>query len=165
MIAAIVIERANQYRCRHTVALALIYIFATAKPVSIRRLAALFVSILLMATPALEVFRVRDIKNDALVIAASLTLLAWITPLLSIVRDTIRYRSLCLERLRSVSFFVLWTYGLALAAAPIAAMPEALNPTRWLHLGQLLGLPEIAGLIALLLWVLARTSSRSRRAY
>lgn len=146
-------------------ALALIYIFATAKPVSIRRLAALFVSILLMATPALEVFRVRDIKNDALVIAASLTLLAWITPLLSIVRDTIRYRSLCLEGLRSVSFFVLWTYGLALSAAPIAAMSEALNPTRWLHLGQLLGLPEIAGFIVLLLWVLARTSSRSRRAY
>ena len=132
-------------------ALALIYIFATAKPFSIRRLTALFVSTLLMATPFLEIFHVRNVRNDALMIGALLTLLVWSIPLLRALRDTVRYRSLSLDALRPVSVFVLWTYGFALAAAPITAMSEALNPTRGLHLGVLLRLLAIASFVALLL--------------
>jgi hypothetical protein len=140
-------------------ALALIYIFATAKPFSIRRLTALFVSALLIATPFLEIVHVRNVRNDALTIAALLTLLVWITPLLRALRDTVRYRSLSLDALRPVSAFVLWTYGFALTAAPITAASEALNPTRRLHLGVLLQVLAIASFVALLL----RTGSHSPR--
>jgi hypothetical protein len=132
-------------------ALAIIYIFATAKPFSIRRLTALFVSVLLMATPFLEIVHVRNVRNDALTIAALLTLLVWITPLVGALRDTVRNRSLSLDALRPVSVFVLWTYGFALTAAPITAVSEALNPTRGLHLGVLLGVLAIASFVALLL--------------
>ena len=43
--------------------LGLIYIFATAKPISMRRLAALFVLALIMATPVLEIFHVRNAET------------------------------------------------------------------------------------------------------
>jgi hypothetical protein len=132
-------------------ALALIYIFATAKPFSMRRLTALFVSALLMATPFLEIVHVRNVRNDALMIAALLTLLVWSTPLLRALRDTVRYRSLTLDALRPVSVFVLWTYGFALTGAPITAVSEALNPTHGLHLGVLLRVLAIASFVALLL--------------
>lgn len=131
--------------------LALIYIFATAKPFSVRRLTALFVSTLLMATPFLEIFHVRNVRSDALMIGVLLTIFVWSIPLLRVLRDTVRYQSLSLGALRSVSLFVLWTYGFALAAAPIIAMPEALNLTRGLHVGGFLLLLVIAGFVALLL--------------
>jgi hypothetical protein len=143
-------------------ALALIYIFATAKPFSIRRLTALFVSALLMATPLIEIVHVRNVRNDALMIGALLTLLVWSTPLLRALRDTVRYRSLSLDALRPVSIFVLWTYGFALTAAPITAMSEALNPTRGLHLGVLLRLLAIASFVALLLRAGSHSDSCAR---
>lgn len=141
------------------IVLGLIYIFATAKPFSVRRLTALFVSALLMAMPFLEIFHVRNVRNDALTIGALLTIFVWSIPLLRVLRDTVRYQSLSLGALRPVSPFVLWTYGFALAAAPIIAMPEALNPTRGLRLGGLLLLVAIASFVALLLRVGSHSGS------
>lgn len=130
-------------------ALALIYIFATAKPVSIRRLAALLVSTSLMTMPALRVFGVHHAQKDALAIGALLALIIWSIPLVRTVRDSVRRRSLSLNALQSVSFVVLCTYAFTLAALPVVAVSEVLNPSRVVHLRLLLQPLAIAVFIAL----------------
>lgn len=107
--------------------LGLIYIFATAKPISMRRLSVLFVLVLISATLALRVLHV-SMPHGALLTATSLTLFAWIIPLLHVMHATVSRRALSMDALRQVSGFVRWTYGFAIAAMPIVTVSAILNP-------------------------------------
>lgn len=126
---------------------ALIYIFATAKPISMRRLSLLFVLVLISATLVLRVLQVTT-PGGALLSATLVTLFVWSTPLLHIMRATVSRRALSLDALRQVSGFVCWTYGFAIAAMPIVAVSAILNPTQSLHpaLPRLLVIAEIVAL-------------------
>jgi hypothetical protein len=124
--------------------LALIYVFATAKPISMRRLSLLFVLVLIAATLVLRVLQVRT-PGGALLTATLVTLFVWSAPLF---HATVSRRALSLDALRQVSGFVCWTYGFAIAAVPIVAVPAILNPTRGLHLA-LPRLLVIAAIVAL----------------
>ena len=144
--------------------LGLIYIFATAKPISIRRLSMLFVLVLISATLALRVLQVRT-PSAALLTATLVTLFVWSTPLLHIMHATVSRRALSLDALRQVSGFVCWTYGFAIAAVPIVTVSVILNPTRSLHLAVLPRSLAIAGISALFLMltlqVLAKAPTRA----
>src|ERR1700728_2979618 len=98
-----------------------------------RRLSVLFVLVLISATLALRVLHVST-PHGALLTATSLTLFAWIIPLLHVMRATVSRRALSLDALRQVSGFVCWTYGCAIAATPIVAVSAILNPTQGLYL-------------------------------
>jgi hypothetical protein len=127
--------------------LGLIYVFATAKPISMRRLSLLFALVLIAATLVLRVLHVKT-QGGALLTATSLTLFAWSIPLLHIVHATVSRRALSLDALRQVSGFVCWTYGFAIAAMPIVTLSAILNPTHRLHLA-LPRLLVIAAIVAL----------------
>lgn len=127
--------------------LALTYIFATAKPISMRRLSLLFVLVLISATLVLRVLQVRT-PGGALLTATLVTLFVWSTPLLHIMHATVSRRALSLDALRQVSGFVRWTYGFAIAALPIGTVSAILTPTQSLHLA-LPRLLVIAAVVAL----------------
>jgi hypothetical protein len=127
--------------------LGLIYIFATAKPISMRRLSMLFVLVLISATLALRLLRVRT-PGGALLTAALVTLFVWSTPLLNIMHATVSRRALSLDALRQVSGFVCWTYGFVVAAVPLVTALTILTPTQSLHL-VLPRLSVIAAMVAL----------------
>ena len=127
--------------------LGFIYIFATAKPISMRRLSLLFALVLISATLVLRVLHVTT-PRGALLTATLVTLFVWSAPLLKIIHATVSRRALSLDALRQVSGFVCWTYGFAIAAVPIVAVPAILNPTRGLHLA-LPRLLVIAAIVAL----------------
>jgi hypothetical protein len=130
----------------------LIYIFATAKSISMRRLSLLFVLVLISATLVLRLLQVRT-PGGALLAATFVTLLAWGAPLLGIMRATVSRRALSLDALRQVSGFVCWTYGCAIAAMPIIAVSAILNPTQSLHLAvqtRSLAIVGIGGLFLML---------------
>ena len=132
--------------------LGLIYIFATAKPISMRRLSLLFIFVLITATLVLRVLHVST-PRGALLTATFVTLFAWSTPLLHIMHATVSRRALSLDALRHVSGFVCWTYGCAIAAMPIVAVSAILNPTQSLHLAvqpRSLVLAGISGLFLML---------------
>lgn len=101
--------------------LGLIYIFATAKPISMRRLSMLFVLVLISASLPLRLLDVRA-PSGPLLAASSVTLFVWITPLLRATHAAIRRRALSLAGLWQVSGFVRWTYGFAIAAIAIVAV-------------------------------------------
>lgn len=143
-------------------ALALIYMFATAKPVSIRRLVALFASIFILAKPFLEIFQVRNAQEGALLIAGSLTLLFWSLPLLRML-CAIPYHWTWLE-IQNVSARVQWTYLFVMLTVPILGTSAILRGTRPLHLGELVRLLAIIGIAATTLQVGLRVrSSRTNR--
>jgi hypothetical protein len=128
--------------------LGLIYIFATAKPISMRRLSLLFVLVLISATLVLCVLHVRT-PGGALLTATLITLFVWSAPLLHIMYATVSHRALSLDALRQVSGFVCWTYGFVIAAVAIVTVSAILNPTRGIHLA----LPRLlvtAAIVALL---------------
>jgi hypothetical protein len=132
--------------------LGLIYIFATAKPISMRRLSVLFVLVLISATLALRVLHV-GMPHGALLTATSLTLFAWIIPLLHVMHATVSRRALSLDALRQVSGFVCWTYGCAIAAIPIVAVSAILDPTQGFYLAvqpRSLAIAGISGLFLML---------------
>lgn len=118
-------------------ALALIYIFAAAKPFSIRRLVALFVVALILDTQALEILRLRNAQSNALVVAASLTLLVWSIPLFRLLRDSICRRSLTLDALRPVSEFVQLTYAFGFVGLLTIGVSVMLSGAKTLTLGHL----------------------------
>jgi hypothetical protein len=132
------------------VMLGLIYLFATAKPISVRRLSALFVLALISANLGLRVLQITDASKNSLLIATSLVLLVWSIPLLRTLHQTVCNRSLVLDALHPVSAFVRLTYGLALAALPIAAITALSPPLHSVHLAILLRLLVIAGVAAFL---------------
>ena len=127
--------------------LALIYTFATAKPISMRRLSLLFVFVLISATLVLRVLDVRR-QGAALLTATLVTLFVWSAPLFQIMHATASRRALSFDALRQVSGFVRWTYGFVLAAVPIVAVSAIMNPTPGLHraLPRLLAIAAIVAL-------------------
>jgi hypothetical protein len=127
--------------------LGLIYIFATAKPISMRRLSLLFVLVLISATLVLRVLHVST-PRAPLLTATLVTLFVWSTPLLHIMHATVSRRALSLDALRQVSGFVCWTYGFLIATMPIITVSAILNPTQGLHL-TLPRLLVIAAIVAL----------------
>jgi hypothetical protein len=133
--------------------LGLIYIFITAKPISVRRLCLLFVLALISASGILSIFHLKGALSHPLVIATSLVLLAWGFPLVQMVRDTIRLRTLSIDALAPVSDVVRWTYGFALVAVPTCAAACLLNLGHRLVLGALPQLMTMAGLAGLALQV------------
>jgi hypothetical protein len=149
-------------------ALALIFIFATAKPFSIRRLTALFAVGLILTTPMLEILRVRGAQRDALIIAASLTLLVWTLPLFRLLRDSICRRSLTLGALRPVSEFVQLTYACCFVGLLTIAASVMLSGAKTLTLGHLVGFGPTALVMALMVRIALafwppRGRSRMRR--
>jgi hypothetical protein len=135
--------------------LGLIYIFATAKPISMRRLGLLFVLVLISATLVLRVLQVRT-QGGALLTATLVTLFVWSTPLLHIMHATVSRRALSLDALRQVSGFVCWTYGFAIAAMPLVAVSAILNPTQSLRLAVQPRSLAIAGITAQFLMLTAQ---------
>jgi hypothetical protein len=132
------------------VILGLIYLFATAKPISVRRLSALFVLVLVLTNLGLRVLQIGDASRNSLLIAASLVLVVWAIPLLRALHQTACTRSLVLDALHPVSAFVRLTYGLALAVLPVAAITALCPPLRSVHLAIFLRLLVIAGIAAFL---------------
>jgi hypothetical protein len=135
--------------------LGLIYIFATAKPISIRRLSLLFVLALISVTLVLRVLHVST-PHGALLSATLATLLVWSAPLLKIMYTTASCRRLSLDALQQVSGFVCWTYGFAIAAVPIVTVSAILSPTRSLHLAVLPRSLAISAISALFLMLPAQ---------
>ena len=131
--------------------LGLIYVFVTAKPISIRRLFMLFVLGLTSTSSVLGIFHMKDSPSRALVIATSVVLLVWSLPLVRIVHDTIRLGRLSLDALVPVSDVVRWTYGFALLVAPTLTIGCLLNPAHRLVLAAIPQLMAIAGLAVLVL--------------
>jgi hypothetical protein len=131
-------------------ALALIYMFATAKPISMRRLSALFILALMLAITALSTLRVQNVQAYALLIATSLTLLVWSIPPLQVLRDSMRCGSLRLDALESVSATVQWSYALTIAATPFAILLINGAP-RYLQLAGFARVLVIVGILAFLL--------------
>jgi hypothetical protein len=129
--------------------LALIYIFATAKPISVRRLSALFLLTLILVTPMQRIFGYGNTRPDALEVAGSLTLIVWSVPLWLVLRDTIYRGVLTLDAFRLVSAFVQWSYVLSLTAASTIMTWMIANGMRSLTVGELIRLLTSACAIAL----------------
>lgn len=127
--------------------LGLIYIFATAKPISMRRLSVLFVLVLISARLVLRVLHVRT-PGGALLTATLVTLFVWSTPLWHIMHATVSRRALSLDTLQQVSGFVRWTYGFV-AAMLIVVVSAIMNPTQSLHLA----LPRLLVIAAIVAFV------------
>lgn len=143
-------------------ALALVYIFATAKPVSIRRLVALFTSTFILTKPFLEIFQMRNAQEGALLTASSLTLLFWSLPLLQML-CAIPYHRTWLE-IQNVSARVQWTYLFVMLTVPILGTSAIVRGTRPLHLGELVRLLAIIGIATTTLQVgFCTCSSRTNR--
>lgn len=121
--------------------LAVIYLFATAKPISIRRLSALFIVTLMLAEPLLMALRVRNVLGDAFEMATLVTLLVWCVPLAHVIRCSLFRRALLTEPLRNISGSVQWTYAVTLVGillVAIAAVHHAANSVHVRDLSQLL---------------------------
>lgn len=132
-------------------ALALIYIFAIAKPFSLRRLTVLFVSTLILATTMQTFFRTRRTESEALFVALSLTLFVWAIPMFQVLRDTVYSRVLTLDALHRVSEPVKWTYGVAIVGASVTVLSATFNGTREFNMGSLFRVLAAAAVISLLL--------------
>lgn len=129
-----------------------------------RRLVALFAVALILATPALEILRVQNAENNALLISASLTLLVWSIPLFRLLRDSIYRRSLTLNALRPVSEFVQLTYAIGFAGLLTIAASVMLSGENTLTLGHLVGFGPTTLVMALIMRIaLAFWPPRGRR--
>lgn len=129
-------------------ALICLYIFATAKPISIRRLSLLFGLALISTILVSRVLQGKAVSRDALFIATLITVLAWIIPLLKAICSTACHRTLSLEALCPVSPSVKWTYGFALAFVPLLALTLMIDATHRLTFVELLRLILVAGLLS-----------------
>jgi hypothetical protein len=142
------------------VALALIYLFATAKPISIRRLSALFILTLILTITLLSTLRVQNVRADALFAAGSLTLLVWIVPPLQVLFDTMRSGSLRLDALECVSSTIQWSYAFMVAVSPFAILLINGAPPH-LHLASLATVLVVVGVLAFVLQIGLRTAHQS----
>lgn len=143
--------------------LAWIFIISTAKPISVRRLLALFVCVLVVTWLALGVLGFGQPKNGALIVAAAATAVAWLVPLLRFVVQTIRRGNVAWYALDSVSSSVQFSYALALAALPLGAAVFLLSSTRDLALSAFLRLGTLTILMAIAAVPLARLSVRRKK--
>jgi hypothetical protein len=139
--------------------LGLIYIFIVAKPISIRRLALLFVVTLFAARCLYSVMHVANPPSASLATAIALTIVAWLTPLGSAVASSVKSRRLILGALDSASGTVRITYGSALAALLLVASQPIANAMHRLTFGMLLQTLLAGGLIG----IVSLTSIRSFR--
>lgn len=87
-------------------ALALLYIFVVAKPISMRRLAALFFLTLIAASFVCAAFGMRHPLNAAFAVTATLTVLIWGAPLVLALNRGARG-----QIARNVSGTVCWSYS------------------------------------------------------
>lgn len=131
--------------------LALIYVMATAKPISIRRLSALFVVVLVSANCALRMLQLGNVSRDAFWIATAISLFAWSVPLVETLRLTVCNQKLSLEALHSASDFVWWTYMCAFIAVRMAALTGIASFPHTLTLAALSRLLVAYGVTALAL--------------
>jgi hypothetical protein len=139
--------------------LAVIYLALSAKPVSLRRLLILFAFALASANLVLVVFHPKHAPNVAFVIAAAVSLLAWSMPLARLAYCAVRFRVLVSDVLLPVSDVIRWTYGFALAAAPMLGVVILVAPTHRLGSIALLRIITVASVAGLALqrgWARAR---------
>ena len=129
--------------------LGFLFVFLTARPVSLRRLGLFFILVLVLSTGMLEVLRARHALSDALITATALTLLMWSFPLARMLRDSVRARTLSLDGLLQVSAFVQWTYGIALAAGAVLLPLVIFSSVHHLMVGVLAQLLAVAGVLEL----------------
>lgn len=127
--------------------LGLLFVFLTARPISLRRLGLFFLFVLVLSAGMLDVLGARHALSDALITASALTLFVWTFPLARMLRDSARARTLSLDGLQHVSAFVQWTYGIALAAFPVFAVGAFFISSHHLMFGMLTRLMLIAGTV------------------
>jgi hypothetical protein len=142
--------------------LGLIYIFVTAKPISLRRLSLLFFVTLIFSSAFLGVSPMKHQSSQAIIIASSITALAWSLPLIQVLCATVWRRRLSLRALTPVSGAVLWTYGLGLATL-LGTIGQLISSTRHFMLGSLFGLAIVAIPIGFALYVGSRSVTPLRR--
>jgi len=147
--------------------LGLIYIFAVSKPVSMRRLSALFVLGLLLTIPIFSILNVSHAPRYALWTSAALSLVVWSMPLLRIAYSTVRNHALTLDALPSASPFVQLTYWFVLVLLPVVVIGRFICPTRALQMAMLPRLLAVACLAALAFhgWILPLESGRRLAKY
>lgn len=97
--------------------LAFTYVMLSAKPVSLRRLCALFALSTAVFAMILGILRVPHSSTTAVHVALAITFAAWVLPLIRIVR-AMRRRAALREMLGSVSIPVQLTYWSSLLLAP-----------------------------------------------
>ena len=131
--------------------LALIYLALTAKPISLRRLIALFAAVLVCTDFILVLAHATHAPQLALRSASSITFLVWSAPLARAVFDTTRFRKLQLDALQPASGFIRWTYGFALAFVPILTIGIVIHPGHEVPLGGLARLAVAAIFVGTLL--------------
>lgn len=129
--------------------LGLIYIFAVAKPISIRRLSLLFAVALVTANCLYTVIHVANPRSMALATATAVTILTWLAPLVIAVGSSVKARRLVLGALDSASGVVRITYGSALAVLLFVAFERIVNAMHPFTLGMLLRTLVAGGLIGL----------------
>ena len=142
--------------------LGLIYVFAVARPISMRRLSALFVLGLISATPMLRILNVSNAPRYALLAATALPLSVWSMPLLKMAYSKARNRALALDALLPVSTAVQLTYWFVLVLLPVVASGRLICSTHALQIGMLPRLLAIACLASLAfhVWILPLESAR-----
>lgn len=131
--------------------LAVVYLTLTAKPLSLRRLLALFIVALMAANAVLAAFQVKHGPHAALVTATAITFLVWSIPLVRFAYYAMRFRVLVLDVLAPVSGLVRWTYLFALMAMPTLGIVVLLAPNHRLDLAVLPRVVAAAGLAGLML--------------
>ena len=97
--------------------LAFTYVMLSAKPVSLRRLCALFALSTAVSAMILGILRVPHSSTTAVHVALAITFAAWVLPLIRIVR-AMRRRAALREMLSLVSIPVQLTYWSSLLLAP-----------------------------------------------
>lgn len=142
--------------------LGLIYIFVTAKPISLRRLSLLFFVTLILSSAFLGVSPMTHQCSQAIIIASSITALVWSLPLIQVLCATVWRRRVSLRALTPVSGAVLWTYGLGLATL-LGTMGQLISSTRHFMLGSLFGPTIVALPIGFALYVGSRSVTPLRR--
>jgi hypothetical protein len=145
--------------------LGLLFVFLTARAVSLRRLGLLLVLVFVLSAALFDILRARHVLSDALITASALTLLVWTLPLARILRGGLRTRTPSLDELRHVSAFVQWTYGVALAATPILAVESLFGSARHLTLGMLTRLLLLAAVIGGVAPIAVMSMGQCRRTF
>lgn len=143
--------------------LGFLFVFLTARAISARRLSLFFIFVFGLSTGMLETLRARHAQSDALIIATALTFLMWSFPLVRMLRDRIRARTMSLGGLLQVSAFVQWTYGIALAAMPMLAVGVFLSAFHHLTVGSLTRCLAVTALLGLIVSAVFSGLGRSGR--
>jgi hypothetical protein len=138
-------------------------VFLSGGPISLRKLCLLFVGLSISATCVFEMPGIKEAVSRAFITASSLTFLVWILPLLCVLYDSFCARALSLTALSRVSPFVLWTYGVVLAATPLLAIGLTLNPDGHITGTMFVRLTVISCVIGIIVPV-GITGSASKRA-